>query len=173
MKRRCLKNWEGVYVENIKWLTDGVIGEKGLYKLFYFGGPNTGRYGGASFSHKWLLFVNKNLAFPAIVDIRLMEKEFKTEEKIEKSEYLTIEKSEKKQPDYYLYLLQDYSKTTLKGFGKDRDWKERLQPIGEKEEFMEEIIIKSYSGARSGRYGNYRRWIIANTQCEVIGEGVR
>ncbi len=175
LKRRCLKNWEGVYVENIKWLTDGVIGEKGLYKLHFFGGPNTGPWGGASFSHKWLIFVNKNLTFPAIVDIRLMSKDYQIEgeEKVRENEYVSIEKSEKNEPAYYLYLLEDYRKYTLKGFGRNRNWSERLQPIEEKEEFMVEDVIITTSGARSGRYGNYRKWVISNTPCKVIGDGVR
>ncbi len=170
LKRRCLKSWEGVFIEDINKLTDEFVEEKGLYKLYFFGGPQTGPAGGYTFSHRWLVYVDKALPFPSVVNIRLMEKEFETKEVKKISKYVVIEPNFSNDKRFYIYLLTEFHSHSLGrahqgGYGKEFLIPEDLSGPGQ---IIQEEVISTSSGSYWGLHGNIRRWIVTNRSSKIL-----
>lgn len=176
LSRREIERWEGVFVENNPFASEGR--EEAIYNYFSYGGRNFGNWGGASFTDKTLIYIHKSvleLPKPWIVTIRKMEKTYTTSSKNDKNikEYFVMD------PCFdlvrwYLYEVRSWHKTTLKGFGKDRNYREYLVPLiqrDEKEEINIIELISTSSGARSGRYGNNYAIYLADRPCKIEGEG--
>jgi len=75
-----------------------------------------------------------------------MEKLWRKEEKLHRNEYLVIEQSETAFQQE-LYWFENYYKTTLKGYGRDRN-------ITHSVEGEYEVVLEASTWARSGRFGN-------------------
>jgi len=172
MKRELINEWKGVLVESGDFLKSGEDRDK--YVCKYYGGPNFGVYGGVRFSQRWLIFINKQIVeFPAIVDIREMKKIWGAEERRGENVYFVIDPSEIKEPKLYLYEVRHWYKTTLKGFGRDRDYAEHLEPVdGEGVEVKGEILCEVSSRCNSGRYGNRYQLVVTDKLCQVVSNGV-
>jgi len=173
VERRLLRHWEGVEMQKNPFKVEK---EAGDYILHTYGGRFFGIWGGAWFSEKFLIYIAKSLLqtpFPWLVDIREMEKKFRRGSGIEGlSKYYVIEPSAEKAPRWLLYELRAWRKTTLKGYGRDRDYKEILVPDNEGEErIVGEILSVKTEAKRTGRFGNHYRIVLANRPCKVEGTG--
>jgi len=176
VKREMLNKWEGVFIEKIDFLGDGNgNNDNDKYICKFYGGRNFGMWGGARFSQKWLFFINKQITeFPVIVNIRQMKKVWQgADGKQGENVYFVIDPSEVEEPKLYLYEVRSWHKTTLKGFGRDRNYAEHLEPVDEEgAEIAGEVLCEAESHSNSGRYGNRYQLVLVDKPCQVIGEGV-
>jgi hypothetical protein len=172
IKRELLNEWKGVYITNVDFLAGENDNDKYICK--YYGGRNFGVWGGARFSQRRLFFINKQIVeFPAVVDIRQMKKVWQgVDGKKGENIYFVIDPSEVEEPKLYLYEVRRWYKTTLKGFGRNRNYKEHLEPINGEGEVAGEVLCEASSWCNSGRYGNEYQLVLTDKPCRIIGEGV-
>jgi hypothetical protein len=172
VKRELLNEWKGVYVENIDFLKGEDDNDRYICK--YYGGRNFGIWGGVRFSQRYLIFINKQIVeFPAIVDIRQMRKIWQgVDGRDGESVYFVIDPSEVEK-QWYLYELRSWHKTTLKGYGRDRNYKEYFEPVDSEEaEVNSEVLCEVESWGNSGRFGNKYMLLLTDKPCKVIGDGI-
>lgn len=176
IKRECIKEYKNVKLERLI-IEKEREGDKYIY--FSFGGRNFGNFGGASFTRKYLIYINKligevNDITGKVVDVRVMQKVYYDNSKgVEKTnEYIVLDPAEGEEVKFYLYTLESYYKTTLAGYGRDRNYKEKLEPVDEGE-YKYDVLCSVSSGSRSGRYGNQYEMIVADRPCKVVGYGER
>jgi hypothetical protein len=174
VEREIIKKWEGVYMESLYSME--IMGENEKYNIYRYGGRNFGVWGGARFSKKAIIMVDKKIMeFPTVVDIRKVKKTWTDEDgRNRESIYFVVEPCNIIDKKLYLYELRKWRKTTLKGYGCDRNYSEHLEPLDEKKgEVMIEVVCETESWCNSGRYGNTYKLVVSDTPCRVVGEGVK
>ena len=142
------------------------------YIILSTGGRNYGKeytsWAGVSYDKKELWYVPKTLKDKMddsmTVNIRVMEK---TKDSKTYRYYVLEESSEK--AEKLLVRLNNYHKTTLRGYGRDRNFKEYIS-----EEYINKVeFLASYkNSARSGRFGYKAEFYIAPMDIVVMSEGV-
>jgi len=148
--------------------------DKNEYIILSTGGREYGKeythWAGAKYDKKELWFIPKSLKNKIddmiIANIRAMEK---IDRKGNIYRYYVIEKSESSKPERQLIRLNHYHKTTLKGYGKDRNYHESIR-----EEDLDRVeFLTSYkNNSRSGRFGYKAEFYIAPMDIVVMSEGV-
>jgi hypothetical protein len=145
------------------------------FDIYCYGGRFFGsNWAGASYSEKFLFYIPKKLNRELAVRIRKMEKTFqKFNPETQKlsdpitSIYYCIENhnTEVNMKALYLHNFEEYFKTTLKGYGRDRD-----KNILIESEFIQ--ICQVSTTAKTGRFGNTNTLILSpdkELKKEVIG----
>jgi len=166
VKKRCLGKYEGVKIENIAFLVKEKEGD--THNIYSFGGSNYGAWNGTDFSEKRLFFVNRELTFPAIADIRVIQKLYQHEgNNIKKStKYITIEPADITSPLWYLYLTNGSRKPSLAVVSRRIYYEEHLVPVEGNEANIVELASTPL-GIRNGYYGNLRILYLADRPCRV------
>lgn len=149
VSRQCLQEWDGVKIYDLSFIEklERQEAQKSRYWNYRFGGREFGsNWAGAGFDNQYPVFVQRDLNHSKPCKIRLMEKLWRKEEKLHRNEYLVIEQSET-EFQQELYWFENYHKTTLKGYGRDRN-------VSHSVEGEHEIVLEAATWARSGRFGN-------------------
>lgn len=168
IQRQEIARWDNCTFKNFPFKPESLT-QDGRYDIYAIGGRRWGEWGGVCHSGKILCFVNINHEPEHPCLIRKMKKNWikNNGEEIIKGEndYIVIDPEiETERPMQYVYYFCDYYKTTLKGFGRDRNLKHIVS--GEYD-----VIINGHSSARSGRFGN--RWqLIVGKNIEIERKGV-
>jgi len=129
---------------------------------------------------KTLIFIHKEVLEKfkkdkeVVVKIRKMKKTISKEgingqQITDDSEYLVFDPTDAT-PKFYLYEVRSWHKTTLKGFGRDRNYEEQVKPV-ESDIAYTVTIAHHSSHANSMRFGNEYKLIIADRECEIVGKG--
>lgn len=172
VERTLLAEWINVAIRRLPIEYEKTT-KDGKMVIFRFGGRffDKSNWGGASYSQKILFFVDSSLVKgeelikERVVHIRKMLKVISKENKGERTnEYFVIEPAGSNIPERYVDFLLSYYKTTMKGYGRDRDYKEEC--ISD-----HEVIAEVSSSARSGRFGNSHKIIIIETDDYKIEGG--
>ena len=192
VNRVLLEEFDGVRVESVFFKPEELKqtqNRKTIYYPFFFGGSNFGKHWtGARYSEKYMVFIHKSLCEEGaydldgkIINIRKMEKQItkKNEENeegwIEKHEYLTIQPAQTQEVKWYLYYLESYYKTTLKGFGRDRDWRYSYSPADENLPESENLcfpLLEGWTTANTHRFGNNFELVISRNPLKIEYHGV-
>jgi hypothetical protein len=169
---REIASWDGVLIQNpISWRK---VTREGL-PAFQYGGPHFGTWGGTVASGEFFFYVYcAEIDFTKPVRIKKMKKTWRGFGREASTTYFVVEPTDA-QPRWWLYELKSWYKTTLKGYGRDRDYQEHLEPQVEPQAFSNDVeiteLIQVESRCRSGRYGNKYRLILTRVPCQIVGEG--
>jgi len=170
VNRRCLEEYI-CKVVSFPELVGIQAGEK--YRVGKFGGREYGKWGGARFDDAYLFYINNSLPenlTGQTVMIRKMEKIWSKGEDQHRSIYFVIDPAPAiDPPSYYLYLIRSWYKTTLKGYGRNRNYSEKLE---DGESFSQIELVSVSTRCNSGRFGNNYRLVIADKEVKIIEEGV-
>lgn len=136
-----------------------------------FGGRNFGgRWAGVDHSLPILFYVHKDVLDSFFVNIRISEKIVTLEDGTQKI-YPTIwvrnPHTHEDLPEYFAYLVDQYSKDTLQGYfhrHKKADFSLPSDDIS--------VLCHSHTNCRSGRFGNTTSIIFTPSQCDIIYETV-
>jgi hypothetical protein len=176
VRKEVIGTWDAVSVQEIpSWVKE--VTESGIPVLRY-GGPNFGAWSGLLYSRIFLFYLKGEVDFQKLITIKRMQKtwEDKGTGKKGQSEYFVLSQSDKTEIEWYLYELRSWHKTTIRGFGRDRNYKEHLEPVGLEDNGDVSIecveLVRVSCGCRSGRYGNEYRLVLTRVPCQVVGEGV-
>jgi len=176
VKKEVVATWEAVSIqETPSWVEETTA--SGIPVLRY-GGPNLGVWSGLIYSRIFLFYRNGEIDFQKLINIKKMQKtwEDKGTGKKGQSVYFVLSQSEKTAPQWYLYEVRQWHKTTIRGFGRNRNYKEHLEPVGLEENGDLSIecveLVRVSTGCRSGRYGNEYRLVLTKIPCQVVGDGV-
>ena len=186
--RVLLEEFDGVRVESVYFRAEELKqpqNKKTIYYPFSFGGSNFGKHWtGARYSEKYMVFVHKDICEEGaydlegkLINIRKMEKQItkKNEGWTESHVYLTIQPSQIQEIKWYLYYLESYYKTTLKGFGRDRDWRYTYSPADESIPESENLcfpLLEGWTTANTHRFGNNFELIISRNPLKIEYHGV-
>lgn len=168
-RRKGKDNFEAFYRENAipydpaqEALLQEVENED-KYLVYRFGGRSFGKSGWAGVAHsgKTLVFVSREWDRSAPALVRLMSKKHEAGE----NEYLVIEPAQDTTlSQSRAYYVEDYYKTTMKGFGRDRSLTHVIE--GEYD-----VVLEGGTSSRSGRFGNSFQLLIAD-ELKIEEEGV-
>lgn len=180
VKRSLLREWKNVKINRIYLelsKTPETTKHGNNKYIFAAGGRRFGptSWAGVSYNERYLFFVAPQLVEKgkikekSIVNIRKMLKVWSNLDLKEGSNiYFVIEPSMEENPEAYLDYVSGYYKTTLAGYGRDRDYREHI----ETEDYVEELTHNTTS-ARSGRFGNYvTHYVIFSKEYSIEPEGV-
>jgi len=140
--------------------------------IFYFGGREYGNWGGARFDEKILVHIPKRFVtvkegdkyqIDPVICLRVMKKTIGENEHV----YFTIDTPDTDEPELYLNYLFSYYKTTLKGYGKDRNYKEHIE---NECEVLFSCEVSTW--ANTERFGNKTELLIASQPVTIESSGV-
>lgn len=173
-ERKVLQTWEGVKFQNFPLILDKVTNGSNVYA---FGGRDysvTGHWGGSQYSGRYR-FHTPHLKPEEIIDRvwvltkmweRVSAVNTKGEKEEREREYFTLSLYEG-EPQFWVVFIGSHYKTTLKGYGKNRDYEEY---VVSPEQY--EVLATTSNCCRSGRFGSSGAMIIAPEPIEIGSEGV-
>ena len=156
------RRWDNVLFTDFPFEKEEVENED-KYLVYRFGGRSFGKSGWAGVAHsgKTLVFVSREWDRSAPALVRLMSKKHEAGE----NEYLVIEPAQNTTlSQSRAYYVEDYYKTTMKGFGRDRSLTHVIE--GEYD-----VVLEGGTSSRSGRFGNSFQLLIAD-ELKIEEEGV-
>ncbi len=173
-ERKVLQTWEGVKFQNFPLVLDKVTDGSNIYM---FGGRNysvTGHWGGVEYAGRYRFYA------PHLTPEEIIDKVWTLSKMLEivdiintrgekgtvQREYFTLQPYEG-EIQYYVAFIGGHYKTTLKGYGRNRNYEEYIVSPGEYE-----ILATTSNQCRSGRFGSSGAMIIAPEPIEVGSEGV-
>jgi len=169
--KKDLRNWKRVKFQNFPL---ALFKETKGSNIYIFGGRYysvTGEWGGVSYSGRYRFHVPPKIKLEDVPkglwDLVEKQEEFVSPANGEKviRIYYTLQPTEGK-PQHFAAFLGGHFKTTLSGYGRDRDYKETTSTKGY------EVIAQTSNSCRSGRFGAIGSFVIAKEPIEIEPVGV-
>lgn len=173
-ERKTLQVWEGVKFQNFPLVLDKITNGSNIYVFGGRGYSVTGHWGGSQYSGRYRFHTPHLKPEEVCGGIWVLSKVWervdvvnaKGEKEEKEREYFTLSHYDG-EPKYWVVFIGSHYKTTLKGYGRDRNYEEY---IVSPEEY--EILATTSNQCRSGRFGSFGVMIIASEPIEVGSEGV-
>ncbi len=176
MDRKTIREWEGVKISNFPLVIDKDLTHKNERK-WVFGGRYftiTGHWAGVSYLGRYVFYtplLDEDEIISRVWDLREVEEKgeiinAKGEKLTISRRYYCLEPSESQVVKYHARFVGGHYKTTLKGYGRDRDYSQNTKNNDA------EIICKTSNSSRSGRFGSYACLVISSSPIYVEEEGV-
>ena len=177
--RSLLQEWKGVMVDDFYGEFQKEAGKYRIYAVggrrFSDGGAGSS-YAGVSYDQRILIYVQSDLiqneSIQGLIDIRKMVKEYEKDGSKRLSEYYVFEKSAETEIKLYLTYLKRWWKTTLKGYGQDRDFTQRIISPDDIHSPVIETLFSVKSSARSGRFGLRYEYVLIEGEYQIEDDGI-
>lgn len=159
VQRKELERWDNLQLIDFPFYQDRQANDRSMFQNYAIGGRDFGEWGGASHDGKTIVHIDKRILADKKQPV-LIRKMLKVVDSRELHTYLTIEPaSDLTIPASYAHFICDYYKTTLKGYGRDRNISTIIESL-----YTE--ILSGSSSARSGRFGN--TWRLITSKDELL-----